>query len=55
MFDRLRELRMQQLENKEIFGTKWVDSDRIFVNKLGKPLYKGEPYKWQKSSQRNTA
>ncbi len=48
VFDRLRELRMQQLENKEIFGTKWVDSDRIFVNKLGKPLYKGEPYKWQK-------
>lgn len=48
VFDRLRELRTQQLENKEIFGTKWVDSDRIFVNKLGKPLYKGEPYKWQK-------
>ena len=48
VFDQLRELRTQQLENKEIFGTKWVDSDRIFVNKLGKPLYKGEPYKWQK-------
>lgn len=48
VFDRLRELRTQQLENKEIFGTKLVDSDRIFVNKLGKPLYIGEPYKWQK-------
>ena len=55
VFDRLRELRTQQLENKEIFGTKWADSDRIFVNKLGKPLYKGDLTSGRKSSQRNTA
>ena len=48
VFDILRELREEQLERREIFGTKWINSDRIFVNKLGKPLYKGEPYKWQK-------
>ena len=48
VFDILRELREEQLERREIFGTKWINSDRIFVNKLGKPRYKGEPYKWQK-------
>lgn len=48
VFDRLTELREQQSINRERFGSKWVDCDRIFVNKYGSPLYKGEPYKWQK-------
>lgn len=48
VFDRLTELREQQQENRERFGSKWTNSDRIFVNKFGVPLYKGDPYKWQK-------
>lgn len=48
VFDALKEMRNEQLERKEIYGTKWIDNDRVFVSKMGKPLYKGEPYKWQK-------
>lgn len=48
VFDRLSELREQQHINRERYGSKWTDCDRIFVNKFGAPLYKGEPYKWQK-------
>lgn len=48
VFERLRELRSQQLNNQELLGSKWTDCDRIFVNRFGAPLYKGEPYKWQK-------
>lgn len=28
---------------------KWIESDRVFVTELGKPVFKGQPYKWHKS------
>lgn len=48
VFEVLDELHAEQLNRKHQLGSKWIDSDRLFVNKFGAPLYKGEPYKWQK-------
>lgn len=48
LFDVLSELRESQLKNKENLGTKWIDSDRLFVTEVGKPLHRGSPYKWQR-------
>ena len=48
VFDVLSELRERQLKNKENLGTKWIDSDRLFVTEIGKPLNRGSPYKWQR-------
>ncbi len=48
VFDVLSELRESQLKNKENLGTKWIDSDRLFVTEIGKPLHRGSPYKWQR-------
>lgn len=48
VFDVLSELRESQLKNKENLGTKWIDSDRLFVTEVGKPLHRGSPYKWQR-------
>lgn len=48
VFDVLSELRESQLKNKENLGTKWIDSDRLFVTEVGKPLHRGPPYKWQR-------
>lgn len=47
VFDVLSELRESQLKNKENLGTKWIDSDKLFVTEVGKPLHRGSPYKWQ--------
>lgn len=48
VFDVLSELRESQLKNKENLGTKWIDSDRLFVTEIVKPLHRGSPYKWQR-------
>ena len=48
VFGVLSELRESQLKNKENLGTKWIDSDRLFVTEVGKPLHRGSPYKWQR-------
>ena len=48
VFDVLSELRESQLKNKENLGTKWIDSDRLFVTEIGKTLHRGSPYKWQR-------
>ena len=48
VFDVLSELRESQLKNKGNLGTKWIDSDRLFVTEVGKPLHRGSPYKWQR-------
>lgn len=48
VFDVLSELRESQLKNKENLGTKWIDSDRLFLTEIGKPLHRGSPYKWQR-------
>lgn len=48
VFEVLDELHAEQINRKQQLANKWIDSDRLFVNKFGAPLYKGEPYKWQK-------
>ncbi len=48
VFDVLYQLREEQLERKTQLGNKWVDSDRLFITGIGKPLHKGSPYKWHK-------
>lgn len=48
VFNVLSELREEQLKQKELVGSKWVDSDRLFITDFGKPLHKGSPYKWQR-------
>lgn len=48
VFEVLDELYAEQINRKQQLANKWIDSDRLFVNKFGAPLYKGEPYKWQK-------
>lgn len=48
VFTVLAELRKDQLEQKAMIGSKWIDSDRLFITDIGKPLHRGSPYKWQK-------
>lgn len=48
VFEVLDKLYVEQIKRKQQLANKWIDSDRLFVNKFGAPLYKGEPYKWQK-------
>ena len=48
VFSVLKELKTQQDINCEMLGTKWINSDRLFVTTLGKPMFKGLPYKWHK-------
>ena len=48
VFSVLKELKTQQDMNREMLGTKWINSDRLFVTTLGKPMFKGLPYKWHK-------
>lgn len=48
VFSVLKELKAQQDMNREMLSTKWINSDRLFVTTLGKPMFKGLPYKWHK-------
>lgn len=49
VFELLRKLKTWQEHNRRLYGTKWIESDRVFVTELGKPVFKGQPYKWHKS------
>lgn len=48
VFSVLKGLKAQQDMNREMLGTKWINSDRLFVTTLGKPMFKRLPYKWHK-------
>lgn len=48
VFDVLTELHDFQEAEKARLGSKWENSDRLFVNDTGAPLFAGMPYKWLK-------
>ncbi len=49
VFELLRKLKTWQNCNRQLYGTKWIECDRVFVTDIGKPVFKGQPYKWHKS------
>ena len=46
IMDMLREYKAQQDREREQVGDKWVDTDRLFVQWNGKPMYANTPYNW---------
>lgn len=44
----LRELKVQQLEEKLIYGNRYTDSPALIKNRFGEPLHPHSPYKWLK-------
>ena len=42
----LKELKADQEKQAQLLGDKWVDSDRLFINDFGEPLFNGMPYLW---------
>ena len=42
----LKELKTDQEKQAQLLGDKWVDSDRLFINDFGEPLFNGMPYLW---------
>ena len=50
----LRELKEQQERDRREIGSKWVDSDRLFITWNGSPLFVSQPYGWfQRFCKRN--
>ena len=48
VFDTLKELYEEQQETKVMVGSKWVNSDRLFISWDGSPMFCGTPYYWLK-------
>ena len=46
VMDLLRQLKEQQEKDKVEIGSKWEDSDRLFIKWNGKPLFVSQPYGW---------
>ncbi len=44
--DLLRELKAEQRETQMLIGDKWVDSDKVFIQWDGKPIYPDTLTKW---------
>ena len=44
----LRQLKNKQNEDREKYGSKWVESDRLFIKWNGEPLFVSQPYGWFK-------
>lgn len=42
----LKELKADQERQAKLMGSKWVDSDRLFIKDNGEPLFCGMPYLW---------
>ena len=42
----LRQLKEKQDEDREKYGSKWVESDRLFTKWNGEPLFVAQPYGW---------
>lgn len=42
----LKELKTDQERQAKLMGSKWVDSDRLFIKDNGEPLFCGMPYLW---------
>ncbi len=54
VFDVLKELKAYNEEQREQLGTKWVESDRLFIKWNGEPMGINTPYEWLKISVRRT-
>ena len=48
VFDTLKELYEDQQKIKAEIGSKWVESDRLFISWDGSPMFCGTPYYWLK-------
>jgi len=46
IMDMLKEYKEQQDREREQTGDKWVDTDRLFVQWNGQPMYANTPYNW---------
>lgn len=46
LFDLLKVYKAEQEKNRENAGSKWIDSDRLFVQWNGQPMNNGTPYQW---------
>ena len=46
LFDLLKVYKAEQERNRENAGSKWIDSDRLFVQWNGQPMNNGTPYQW---------
>lgn len=46
VMDLLKQLKDKQEKDKEEIGSKWVDSDRLFIRWNGEPLFVNRPYAW---------
>lgn len=49
VFDVLKELKAYNEEQREQLGTKWVESDRLFIKWNGEPMGINTPYEWLKN------
>lgn len=49
VFDVLKELKAYNEEQRERLGTKWVESDRLFIKWNGEPMEINTPYEWLKN------
>ena len=47
--DLLREYKAEQDSFKTLMGSKWIDTDRLFVKENGLPMYHTTPYSWFKT------
>ena len=54
VFDTLKELYEDQQKTKAMIGSKWVDSDRLFISWDGSPMFCGTPYYWLKKFTKST-
>lgn len=46
VFDLLKSYKAEQDEERRKLGSKWIDSDRIFVQADGRPMNNNSPYLW---------
>lgn len=46
VFDLLKSYKTEQDEERHKFGSKWIESDRIFVQADGRPMNNNSPYLW---------
>ena len=49
VMDLLREYKAEQDSFKSLMGSKWIDTDRLFVKENGLPMYHTTPYSWFKT------
>ncbi len=48
IMDLLRQLKAEQEHDKDMLGDEWVETDRLFVQWNGSPMFHHRPYRWFK-------